>query len=641
MSFFEDNADLRFYVERAIPWNEIFEAMAYRGRERAFANVDEASEFYRQVAGTLGELAAKELAPRVARIDREGARLENGEVTDSPELVKAFEAFRAADLHRMCLPAELGGLEVPLIVYFLGGEMIARADVSAMTHYSFHGGMGLAMVAYSIQEGTTEFREGGGFVTTRFRGYVDEIARGAAWGSMDITEPNAGSDMAQLRTKAEQDADGTWRITGQKIFITSGHGKYHFVVARTEEAARADDPFAGLGGLSMFLAKAYDDLPNGQRQRHVVIERLEEKLGHHGSATCALRFESTPAELIGKRGEGFRYMLMLMNNARVGVGFEGIGLAEAAMRMARAYAEERRTMGKPIARHEMIADYLDEMEIDILALRALAVTAAVHEELGQKREVMERHGGLEGAARAELAKKVRHHKRAARRLTPLLKYAATEKAVEIARRNMQIHGGVGYTREYGAEKLMRDALVMPVYEGTSQIQALMAMKDTLTGIMKRPRAFARKIAEARLAQMTSRDPLERRVAKLASISLSAQQFLLARTAKDKLKSLSDAPVSTWARALTKDWDPKRDFALAMLHAERLIRILADEAMAEILFEQSKKFPERRELCERWLERAEIRSRMLHEEITTTGDRLLAKLAKESASAASTLKDAAE
>jgi hypothetical protein len=309
--------------------------------------------------------------------------------------------------------------------------------------------------------------------------------------------------------------------------------------------------------------------------------------------------------------------------------------------MARAYAEERRTMGKPIARHEMIADYLDEMEIDVLALRALAVTAAVHEELGQKQDVMEKHGGLDEAARAELAKKVRRHKREARRLTPLLKYAATEKAVEIARRNMQIHGGVGYTREFGAEKLMRDALVMPVYEGTSQIQALMAMKDTLTGIMKRPRAFAKKIAETRFTQMASRDPLERRIAKLKGVSLSAQQFLLARTAKDKLKSLADAPVSTWARAMTKEWDPKRDFALAMLHAERLIRILADEAMAEILFEQSKKFPERRELCERWLERAEIRSRMLHEEITTTGDRLLAKLSKESGTAAPSMKDAAE
>jgi hypothetical protein len=348
---------------------------------------------------------------------------------------------------------------------------------------------------------------------------------------------------------------------------------------------------------------------------------------------AALSFDRAPAQLIGKRGDGFKYMLVLMNNARVGVAFESIGLAEAATRMARAYAEERRSMGKPIARHEMIADYLDEMQTDVQALRALAVASAVSEEMSQKLAILERFSTIasdeeKARVRAELPR----FRRRSRRFTPLLKYLAAEKAVEIARRNMQIHGGVGYTKEFGAEKLLRDALVLPIYEGTSQIQSLMAMKDTLMGILKRPQAFVRRMGQARWRAMSSRDPHERRVAKIQSLSLSAQQFLLTRTAAGKLKSLADAPVTEWAKKFTKDWDPKRDFALAMLHAERLTRILADEAIAEVLLEQAKAHPERRELLERFLDRAELRARALHEEITTTGARILASLANPEAPA---------
>jgi alkylation response protein AidB-like acyl-CoA dehydrogenase len=462
---------------------------------------------------------------------------------------------------------------------------------------------------------------------------MEEIASGAAWGCMDITEPNAGSDMGALRTRADLDENGQWRITGQKIFITSGHGKYHFVIARTEDAKDPSDPFSGLGGLSMFLVKTYDDNADGTRTRHVTLERVEEKLGHHGSVTAALSFDRAPAELIGKRGEGFKYMLVLMNNARVGVAFESIGLAECAYRMAKEYAEQRKSMGKEIARHEMIADYLDEMRTDVQALRALAVEAAVAEEVAQKLAILDRFSPVATQdERDRIARELPRYRARSRRYTPLLKYLASEKAVEIARRNMQIHGGVGYTREYGAEKLLRDALVLPVYEGTSQIQSLMAMKDTLMGILKRPQAFVTKMGQARWRAMSSRDPLERRVAKLQVLSKSAQQFLLTRTAADKLKSLSDAPVTEWANRFLKQWDPKRDFALAMLHAERLTRILADEAIAEVLLRQAKAHPQRRELLERFLDRAELRARALHEEITTTGGRILASLAKPEARA---------
>ncbi len=592
-----------------------------------FKNAEEAKQFYREVAEMMGELVAEKLAPFASKIDKDGTHLKDGEAVEGPSMLGFFDALRSAELHKLCLPRELGGLNAPLLLYFLCGEMIGRADVSSMTHFSFHGGMAMAALVYSIQEGSTELDVANARISkTRFAEMIDELARGAAWGCMDITEPNAGSDMAALRTKAEQDEHGEWFVSGQKIFITSGHGKWHFVIARTEEPKPGEDSFAGLKGLSMFLVKAYDELPDGTRKRIVTLERVEEKLGHHGSVTAALSFDRAPAQLIGKRGEGFKYMLVLMNNARVGVGFESIGLCESAYRMAKAYAEERWSMGKPIARHELIADLLDEMRTDVQALRTLAVASAYHEELSQKLALFGRFGAVATEQEKQrIARELPSHRRQARRFTPLLKYLAAEKAVEIARRNMQIHGGVGYTQEYGAEKLLRDALVLPVYEGTSQIQSLMAMKDALLGILKRPQAFVTKIGQAKWRAVSARDELERRVARVQSLSLAAQQFLLTRTAAGKFKALADVPVAEWKAALTTGWDPKRDFALAMLHAERLTRILADEAIAELLLGQAKKHPERRELLARFLDRAELRCKSLHEEITTTGARVLASL----------------
>jgi hypothetical protein len=174
---------------------------------------------------------------------------------------------------------------------------------------------------------------------------------------------------------------------------------------------------------------------------------------------------------------------------------------------------------------------------------------------------------------------------------------------------------------------LRDALVMPIYEGTSQIQALMAMKDTLGGIMKNPQKFVRRGAQARWRTLSARDPLERGVARLQTLSFTAQQHLILRTAGDKLRSVQDHPLTEWPRRFLKNWNPKRDFAYAMLHAERLIKVLIDEAVAELLWEQAQQFPERRALLERHLERAEPRARFLVDEITSTGDRMIKKLAR--------------
>ncbi|MCA9540876.1 MAG: acyl-CoA dehydrogenase family protein [Myxococcales bacterium] len=631
-NFFKDNEDLQYYFDRGIDWGPLVEGVELRNTD-TFATTEEAVQFYREVAETLGAFVADEIAPHAAKLDREGIEFVDGEAVFPKTLARIFKKLGALDLYGLTLPRELGGLNAPIVLYQLLLELFGRADVSVGAHYGFHGGMAMAALAYSIYEGTTKIDpETGQVIETRFGDMIAEIAAGKAWGSMDLTEPHAGSDLGALRTRAELGEDGVWRLTGEKIFITSGHGKYHFVIARTEPTPPADaPPGAGLAGLSMFLVKAYDDPKKGKRVRYATLSRVEEKMGHHASPTVGVVFDRTPGELLGKRGEGFKQMLFLMNNARIGVGFESIGLMEAATRLARDYAEQRPSMGKTIDRHELIADALDEMQTDIQGLRALCVDAACNEELGQRYKMARDHLFAPGSAEhAQYDALHRKHAARARAVTPLIKYFGAEKAVEMAQRCVQIHGGVGYTTEYGAEKLLRDAMVLPIYEGTSQIQSLMAMKDALGAIVKNPQAFVARVGRVRWRSLSARDPLERRVARLEGQALSAQQHLMQRTAVDKLRALGGLPITRWPKQFLENWDPKRDFAFAMLHAERLTRILCDAAIARALWAQARRHADRREVLERWLERAEPRTRFLLDELTTTGDRLLAKLAQDEA-----------
>ena len=384
-NFYEDNDDLRFYLERGIDWEPLVALTEYEWRsEGGHANVSEAVEFYTDLANLVGGFVADEIAPHSAQIDLEHPHVVDGEVPLPPVQQGIFEALKEMEIHGMCLPRELGGMNCPMLLYSMNIELFARADVSVAAHHGFHGGMALAALVYSIHEGSTRFDvDNARIAETRFAECIEEIRSGEAWGSMDITEPSAGSDMAQLRTRGEQDADGNWFVTGEKIFITSGNGRWHFVIARTEEAT-GDDAFAGLQGLSMFLVPAWSYDEDGAKVMHASFAKCEEKLGHNGSATVAVVFDRSPAHLIGQRGDGFKHMLLLMNNARIGVAFESLGISEAAFRLARAYAAERPSMGKTIDKHEMIADYLDEMQTEIQSVRALAMHGAFHEEMAQK-----------------------------------------------------------------------------------------------------------------------------------------------------------------------------------------------------------------------------------------------------------------
>ena len=626
-SFFKDNADLQWYIDHGIDWAPVAElAEAGFRHPEGFKSTSEAVAFYREVFELVGTFAAEQIAPVAAQVDHEGVHFENGEVRMADAAEKIMKQVKELGLHGLTLPRSLGGMNCPLLVYMINSEVLARADVSIMAHIGFCGGIAAVLMYYSIMEGTSEVDAAtGDLKSTRFSKEIAEIVAGKAWGSMDLTEPDAGSDLAVLRTKAEQDEAGNWFVTGQKIFITSGHGKYHIVLARTEAASGSDDPLAGLSGLSLFLVPAFSGTGKNKKV-FATFDRVEDKLGHHASPTVAITFDRSPAQLIGKRGEGFKQMLLMMNNARLAVAFESLGLGEAAYRMARDYAAERPSMGKTIDKHELIAEYLDGMRTDLQALRALAITGAWHEEISRRYLLARDHGVQDEVARSRLDTLYRHHRDQSRWLTPLAKYFGSEKAVEISRMAMQIHGGVGYTREYGAEKLLRDALVFPIYEGTSQIQALMAMKDTLGGILKNPKEFVRRTAQARWRSVSARDPLERRVAKIQSQCLQAQQHLIQRTATDKIRGLAGVPVTKWADTFLKNWDPKKDFAFARLHAERLIRLLIEDAICTLLWDQAKQDASRRELLERYLEKAEPTARDLLDRIVHGSDRILTELA---------------
>ncbi|MCK5689555.1 acyl-CoA dehydrogenase family protein [Myxococcota bacterium] len=618
-NFYSDNDDFKFYVERGgIDWPTLIKAVElnYKATE-APADWTEAHETYKEILDMAGNFIADEIAPKAAQIEKEGVHFVDGKVVTGDTQNAIFDQLKELGLYGLAVPRELGGFNAPTTLYFLIGEMFCRADPGLMTHFGFHAGFVTVLMRYALADDRTTVDEYGNIIESPWTEYIQEIMAGEAWGAMDLTEADAGSDLAALRTKAVKDADGTWRINGSKVFITSGHGKYHLVLAKTEDKY-------SLKALSLFmvpltLEKDGETITNGS------VDRIEEKIGHHSSATCSMQYENSEGYLIGKEGDGFKQMLLLMNNARIGVGFEAIGAMEEAFRMATQYAEERTSWGKPIAQHEMVADYLAEMDIVTKGMRAMAVEGAFSEEMANRLEQILGSGAQLNGETKEYTRTQKRYARRSRYITPLLKYSAAEWGVWVARMNMQIHGGSGYTTEYGAERILRDTLVTPVYEGTSQIQALMAFKDAMGLALKNPQRFLSKATKAKINAATSFDPLTRRFHAMESLSYSAQQHILLRIAKEKWSDAASGPLTGFFDKFLKEWDPKKDFAFGLLHAERLTRILSDVLIAEILLEQSEKHPERRILAERWIERAEPRVRYNWDMIHNLGDRVLSRL----------------
>lgn len=628
-NFYTDNPDLRYYIDKNVDWDALLEALEHGSKpEDRPGSTAEARELFEDVLTEFGKFSAREVAPYAREIDGQGNELVDGAVVEGEAFAAVFKKLKTMGVYGLPVPRELGGLNAPAIVYLACAEIMARADVSCMTHFGFHTGVMVSLLMYAVRDERTVF-ENGRIISTPYDAIIAEVLEGKAWGCMVLTEPGAGSDLAAIRTTAVQADDGDeleYVLNGEKIFITSGHGQYQLVLARTEDTNAAP----GLAGLSLFLCKQRVER-DGEWVDNVRIGKVEHKIGHNGSPTTSLVYEDSRGTLIGERGEGFQLMLVLMNFARLAVGFEGLGVMEAAWRLAREYAAERVTMGKTIDRHEMVADFLEEMELSVVGVRALLFRGSQLTELSQRWEQILKHDPPKSdTARKELATKVKRLKRQARNLTPLCKYAGSEHGVRLARLSMQILGGAGYTQEHLAEKLLRDALVLPIYEGTSQIQSLMAFKDQMMLGLKDPQRFITKVALARINSITEKDPLQRGLAKLYTYKYSALQTILMRIGRNKVRKAYVLPIGQWTDALFSQWDAKLDFAPGLLHAERLTKILIDVEIARTLVEQAARHPERAHHASRWIHRADMRCRSLLMEIEEHGEDLLAGLAKRSA-----------
>lgn len=614
-NFFLDNDDLQFNLEHQ-EWDKMFPLVETDLTDNeAPKNIGEAKILYQELVSSIGEFIAEKIDPKVHLLDEEHPSIVNGEVIDAKTMGEFIKGLSGMGAMALPFPRYLGGFNLPWVVTNVVTEMCARADVSLMTYYSFFSGLGLAFQFYSLEEGsfTTDKKK---ILSSRFDEQIKDLVKGISCGAMCLTEPEAGSDLAQIASTARLAKDGYWYLNGQKIWITCGHGEHHLVLARSEN--KITNP--GLKGLSLFYVPAHI-VKDGIKVRNFTIGGQEKKMGQHSSVTVTINYDNTRAELVGQRGHGFKNMALVMNDARIIVGFEGVGLCEKALRQAKAFAESRITMGKPISNHEMIAEYLDEMEIENKALRALAFHAAFHEEMSNRLKIkLKVENPKNPEIKKDLLNQQKEHKWQARLATPILKYCAAENAVRFARMNMQILGGVGYMKEYHAEKLMRDALIMPIYEGTSQIQALMVLKDHLQHAMRNPAHFFSKMAQAKVQTLSSKTPEERSLAKLKSLYYGTVQTILSRMVIDKFGSLKNKPLTDWKSSFLESWDPKLDFSFGLLHAERFTILTSRLWMARVLVKQALRIndhdlkQQRLLLSARFMERAEAKMRGLMYEI---------------------------
>jgi hypothetical protein len=412
-------------------------------------DVEDALDSYKKILGLVGEICADHLAPRAAEIDEEGVALENGEVRYAKGTAEALELFAKADLMGFCLPRKYGGLNCPTTILSIAAEISSRADGSFL-NFGLQQDIGETLNKFGSEEQKAKV--------------LPILASGKAGSSMVLTEPDAGSDLQAVMMKATLDASGSWRLNGVKRFITNGCGKYALVLARSEDGSK------GAGGLSFFLY---------ERDKHMTIRRLENKLGIHGSPTCELQFNDAPATLVGERRRGLiKYTMWLMNSARLGIAAQAVGIAEAAYREARKYASERIQFGAAIDTLPPVYEMLTEMRVAIEAGRTLLYETARFVDM---KEGLEHAGELHPEKSAELKSELKKYSRLASLFTPMVKAYNTEMANKVAYDAIQIHGGTGYMKEFGVERHYRDARITNIYEGTTQLQIVAAIGGITSG----------------------------------------------------------------------------------------------------------------------------------------------------------------
>lgn len=418
-------------------------------------NYDDAIENYKRLLDITGDVAANILEPNSESVDLEGPHLEDGRMIYASKTYENLDATRKAGLWGISMPRRFGGLNVPNTVFSMLSEVIAAADAGFQNVWSLQ-----SCIDTLYEFGSKEQQEK----------YIPRISEGETM-SMDLTEPDAGSDLQRVMLKATQDADGTWRLNGVKRFITNGDSDLHLVLARSEE-----DTHDGRG-LSMFI---YDKRDGGVTVRHI-----EHKLGIHGSPTCELVYKNAKAELCGSTRLGLiKYVMALMNGARLGIAAQSVGVSQAAYDEALKYARERKQFDTAIVKFPAVYDMIARIKAKLDAGRSILYQTARYVDIYKALEDISRERKLTPEERVELKK----YSRLADAFTPLAKGMNSEYANQNTYDAIQVHGGSGFIMEYKCQRLYRDARIFSIYEGTTQLQVVAAIRyitnGTYLGIIK-------------------------------------------------------------------------------------------------------------------------------------------------------------
>lgn len=452
-NFFTDNPDLQFHLSHplmqkivALRENNFKDKDAF---DYAPGDYEDAMDSYTQVLEVVGEICGDIIAPNAEAVDHEGPTLENGRVTYAKGTQENLDAIKEAGLMGITLPREFGGLHFPIVPYIMAADIVSRADAGFVNIW------GLQDCAETINEfGSYEQREK----------YLTRVSGGETM-AMALTEPDAGSDLQAVMLKAHFDEEkNTWLLNGVKRFITNGDGDISLVLARTEE--RTQDG----RGLSMFI--------HDKRNGGITVRRIENKLGIKGSPTCELVYKNAPAELCGQRKFGLiKYVMSLMNGARLGIVAQSVGISEAAYREALTYAQKRVQFGKPIIKFPAIYEMLAVMHAKLAASRSLLYETARFVDIYKTYN----HLSAERELTKEEKEEQKKYQKLADAFTPLAKGITSEFCNEIAYDALQIHGGSGFMKDYPIERIYRDARITTIYEGTTQLQVVAAIKGVTTG----------------------------------------------------------------------------------------------------------------------------------------------------------------
>ncbi|MFP4365605.1 MAG: Acyl-CoA dehydrogenase C-terminal domain-containing protein [bacterium] len=452
-NYYTDNKDLKFHLGHPL-MKKIVQL-----KERGFADKDnfdysfldheDAMDSYDKVLEIVGDICGNVIGPNAESVDAEGPTLVNNEVRYARGTQENHEALTRAGLIGMSLPRNYGGLNFPMVPYVMAAEIVSRADAG------FANIWGLQDCAETLHEfGSDEIKEE----------FLPRFNQGAT-AAMDLTEPDAGSDLQAVQLKATYDEKrDIWLLNGVKRFITNGDADISLVLARSEEGTTDGR------GLSLFV---YD-----RKDKALTIRRIENKLGIKGSPTCELVFRNAPAKLVGNRKFGLvKYVMSLMNSARLGVAAQSVGISEAAYREALKYAEERSQFGRPVIYFPAIYEMLRNMEVKIKAQRTLLYETARFVDIYKNYISVSEERKLEPEERNEQKK----YQRLADVFTPLLKLISSEYSNEIAYDALQVHGGAGFMKDFPVERIYRDARITSIYEGTSQLQVVAAIRGVTSG----------------------------------------------------------------------------------------------------------------------------------------------------------------